>query len=72
MQRDLVVRAMAGDHEAFSELARLVIRRLYAVARLILRDATRAVSGPSEPRCILTATLACDTTRRAPRGRRSR
>jgi RNA polymerase sigma-70 factor (ECF subfamily) len=42
MQRDLVVRAMAGDHEAFSELARLLIRRLYAVARLILHDTARA------------------------------
>ena len=42
MQRDLVERAMAGDHEAFSELARLSIRKLYAVARLILRDTTRA------------------------------
>jgi len=42
MQRDLVVRAMAGDHEAFSELARLMIRRLYAVARLILHDTARA------------------------------
>lgn len=42
MQRDLVERAMAGDHEAFSELARLSIRKLYAVARLILRDTSRA------------------------------
>lgn len=42
MPRDLVERAMAGDHEAFSELARLTIRRLYAVARLILRDSARA------------------------------
>jgi RNA polymerase sigma-70 factor (ECF subfamily) len=42
MPRDLVERAMAGDHEAFSELARLTIRKLYAVARLILRDSARA------------------------------
>jgi len=38
MQRDLVERAMAGDHDAFSELARVSIGRLYVVARLILRD----------------------------------
>ena len=48
MQRDLVERAMAGDHEAFSELARLVVRRLYAVARLILRDADRAEDATQE------------------------
>jgi RNA polymerase sigma-70 factor (ECF subfamily) len=48
MQRDLVVRAIAGDHEAFSELARLSIRRLYAVARLILRDADRAQDATQE------------------------
>ena len=38
MHRDLVERAMAGDHDAFSELARVSIGRLYVVARLILRD----------------------------------
>src|SRR4249920_2220847 len=48
MQRDLVERAMAGDHEAFSELARLVVRRLYAVARLILRDVDRAEDATQE------------------------
>jgi RNA polymerase sigma-70 factor (ECF subfamily) len=48
MQRDLVVRAIAGDHEAFSELARLSIRRLYAVARLILRDDHRAQDATQE------------------------
>ena len=48
MQRDLVERAMAGDHEAFSELARLVVRRLYAVARLILRDSARAEDATQE------------------------
>lgn len=41
MQRDLVQRAMAHDHEAFTELARLSIDRLYAIARLILHDAER-------------------------------
>lgn len=38
MPRDLVERAMAGDHDAFSELARVEFDRLYALARLILRD----------------------------------
>jgi len=42
MQRDLVERAMAGDHDAFSELARVSIDRLYVIARLILRDDSRA------------------------------
>jgi hypothetical protein len=42
MQRDVVERAMAGDHEAFSDVARLSIGRLYAVSRLILRDDDRA------------------------------
>jgi RNA polymerase sigma-70 factor (ECF subfamily) len=48
MQRDLVERAKAGDHDAFSELARSVIRRLYAVARLILHDAARAEDATQE------------------------
>src|SRR5262245_64310342 len=48
MQRDLVERAMAGDHDAFSELARISIGRLYAVARLILRDDARAEDATQE------------------------
>jgi RNA polymerase sigma-70 factor (ECF subfamily) len=48
MQRDLVVRAMARDHEAFAELARLGIGRLYAAARLILRDPTSAEDATQE------------------------
>src|SRR5262245_52491605 len=42
MRRDLVERAMAHDQEAFSELVRLAIDKLYAIARLILRDPARA------------------------------
>ena len=38
MQRDLVVRASAGDHAAFSELAAVAISGLYRIAHLILRD----------------------------------
>ena len=42
MHRDLVERAMAGDRDAFAELTRRSIGRLYAIARLILRDTERA------------------------------
>lgn len=42
MQRDLVLRASAGDHEAFTALIDGAIDRLYAVARLIVRDDDRA------------------------------
>ena len=42
MQRDLVVRAREGDHDAFSELAAGAIDRLLRVARLIVRDDDRA------------------------------
>jgi len=48
MQRELVERAVAGDHDAFSELARASISKLYAVARLILRDGTRAEDATQE------------------------
>jgi RNA polymerase sigma-70 factor (ECF subfamily) len=48
MQRDLVERAMAGDHDAFSELARVSIDRLYVVARLILREDTKAEDATQE------------------------
>jgi RNA polymerase sigma-70 factor (ECF subfamily) len=42
MRRDQVERAMAGDHDAFAELARASIGRLFSTARLILRDDGRA------------------------------
>jgi RNA polymerase sigma-70 factor, ECF subfamily len=48
MQRDLVERAMAGDHDAFTELARISIGRLYVVARLILRDDAKAEDATQE------------------------
>ena len=48
MQRDLVERAIAGDHDAFSELARVSADRLFAVARLILRDDARAEDATQE------------------------
>jgi RNA polymerase sigma factor (sigma-70 family) len=38
MQRDLVIRASTGDHEAFSTLAADAFGRLFRTARLILRD----------------------------------
>ena len=48
MQRELVERAMAGDRDAFSELQRGSIDRLYAIARLILRDSDRAQDATQE------------------------
>ena len=42
MQRELVLRAQQGDREAFGGLVRASIARLYASARLILRDGDRA------------------------------
>ena len=48
MHRDLVERAMAGDREAFTELTRRSIGRLYAVATLILRDSELAEDATQE------------------------
>ncbi len=42
MQRELVRRAIEGDHDAFSSLVDASVDRLYAVANLILRDSDRA------------------------------
>ena len=39
---------MAGDHDAFSELARVSIGRLYVVARLIVRDDSVAEDATQE------------------------
>jgi RNA polymerase sigma-70 factor, ECF subfamily len=48
MDRDLVVRARAGDREAFAQLAAGAISRLDAVARLITRDPDRAKDAVQE------------------------
>jgi RNA polymerase sigma-70 factor (ECF subfamily) len=48
MDRDLVERAQAGDHDAYAELARASIGPLYAIARLILRDGERAKDAAQE------------------------
>jgi RNA polymerase sigma-70 factor (ECF subfamily) len=48
MQRDLVERAMTGDHDAFGELARVAIGRLHVIARLILRDEAKAEDATQE------------------------
>jgi RNA polymerase sigma-70 factor (ECF subfamily) len=48
MHRDLVERAMAGDRDAFTELTRRSIGRLFAIARLILRDDARAEDATQE------------------------
>ena len=42
MDRDLVVRAREGDHDAFAQLVARSIGRLNAIARLILNDYARA------------------------------
>ena len=43
-----VVRAKAGDRDAFDRLALRVVDRLYRVARLVLRDAERAEDATQE------------------------
>jgi RNA polymerase sigma-70 factor, ECF subfamily len=48
MQRQLVERAIAGDHDAFSVLVRTAYPRLHGVARLILRDPERAQDAVQE------------------------
>lgn len=48
MQRDLVVRAKAGDREAFTTLAVAAFDRLERLARLILRDDERASDAAQE------------------------
>ena len=48
MDRDLVVRARAGDRDAFGRLAAGAISRLDAVARLITRDPERAKDAVQE------------------------
>ena len=48
MQRDLVEAAKGGDHEAFEVLAKSSADRLYAIARLILRDADLAQDAVQE------------------------
>jgi RNA polymerase sigma factor (sigma-70 family) len=48
MQRQLVHRAQAGDHEAFSVLVRGSYPRVFGVARLILRDLDRAQDAVQE------------------------
>jgi RNA polymerase sigma-70 factor (ECF subfamily) len=47
-RRALVERAQAGDHEAFSALARASFGRLFGAARLILRDSGRAEDAVQE------------------------
>jgi len=48
MQRELVTRAMGGDHEAFTGLVDGSVGRLYAVANMILRDHDRAQDAVQE------------------------
>jgi RNA polymerase sigma-70 factor (ECF subfamily) len=48
VQRDLVEAAQGGDHEAFEVLAKGSADRLYAIARLILRDVDLAQDAVQE------------------------
>jgi RNA polymerase sigma-70 factor, ECF subfamily len=48
MQRELVERAQAGDHEAFSVLVRGSFDRVLGIARLVLRDPDRAQDAVQE------------------------
>lgn len=48
MQRELVIRAIDGDHDAFSALVRMSLVRLYTAASLILRDGDRAQDAVQE------------------------
>ena len=48
MQRELAVRAIEGDREAFTKLVDASIDRLYAAATLILRDGDRAQDAVQE------------------------
>ena len=48
MQRELAVRAIDGDREAFTQLVDASIDRLYAAATLILRDGDRAQDAVQE------------------------
>lgn len=48
VREDLVGQAMAGDLDAFTELGRRWIDRLYAVACLILRDSEMAADATQE------------------------
>jgi RNA polymerase sigma-70 factor (ECF subfamily) len=48
LQRELVERAMHGDHDAFTALASAAADRLYATATLILRDRSAAEDAVQE------------------------
>ena len=48
MTRELVRRAIEGDHDAFSSLVDASVDRLYGVATLILRDPDRAQDAVQE------------------------
>jgi len=55
MRRDLVLRAKAGDHDAFASLAADAFDRLHRTARLILRSDDLAVDAVQES--LITAWL---------------
>ena len=48
MDRELVVQAQRGDRDAFAVIAAATVDRLYAIARVTLRDADRAEDAVQE------------------------
>jgi RNA polymerase sigma-70 factor (ECF subfamily) len=48
MHQELLERAQAGDHDAFSVLARRSFPRMYGIANLVLRDRDRAQDAVQE------------------------
>ena len=48
MQRDLVARAQAGEHDAFTILVKASFPRVFGTAKLILRDPDRAQDAVQE------------------------
>lgn len=48
MDRELVVQAQRGDRDAFAVIASATVDRLYAIARVTLRDADRAEDAVQE------------------------
>jgi RNA polymerase sigma-70 factor, ECF subfamily len=48
VQQEMVIRAISGDHDAFTRLVEESIARQFAIARLILRDGERAQDAVQE------------------------
>ena len=53
MERELVIRAQGGDHDAFDQLAFNIVDRLYSVAYRILRNGPSAESATQQALVII-------------------